>query len=193
MHAWGTGTDYYGNKFINPDADFWGQVKEMAQYTLRESEPFSVQGSKQYQSAGDNAFLSIAPYVGFGPAPAMITSPEVMDRFEHERDQQSYIKGLNRQLKQAIEKKDETEVHRLREEIRQERANEHATEREIKHDKARGKSAKAHELTDLFQGKTLHQAADTAEGSGYPMLAALLRALPERPKPRVAAALEGFA
>lgn len=189
--------DFYGNGIMDPDASKPEQILQCAKYFAKQALPFSVQGARQFAGAGEDGArgfaLKVAPFVGFAPAPARVTSPDQMARYQHSRDLQAYVKGLDRQLKVARENKDVAEAHRLEVEIRQEREKERETNREIKHDKAKAKSARAAEISSLLQGKGLRQGAAAAEGAGYPMLAALLRSLPGRPRPRVAQALAVFA
>lgn len=145
--------DFFGNAIRNPDAGFWAQALEGAQYAAREVLPFAIQGGKQFHDAGATdvrgKFLTIAPYVGLTPAPAKITSPEQMERYEHRQEEQSYLRGLNRRLRAAQEgNATPAAIQALREEVRQEKMKLHDTQREIKTDKVRAHQAQTSAVLD---------------------------------------------
>lgn len=196
-HAIYINEDFFGNAPRNPDKPiFWDQIIDGAKYVARQAQPFSLQGTKQFVGAGEmdtkGKILSTMPYVGFGPAPARVTSPEQMDRYQLRETEKKYIRGLQRSLKQATEKGDKAEVQKLRDEIRESKLKEHGTERDIRQDKIKAAEA-AKKISSLIQGLKRDDAAAELVKAGLPAFAALWRSLPEHPRPRVAESLEGFA
>ncbi len=196
IHSIYANEDFYGNPVRDPDAGPWTQMWEGAKYAGVEVAPFSLQGARQYAASGESAAMQTAPYVGFGPAPARVTSPEQMDRYQLRETEKGYIRGLQRRLRQATEKGDQAKVDELRQEIREHKLKERGTEHEIREDKAKGREAQAEaaaKISQLLEGKSRKDAAAAAHSAGYPALAALLRSLPDRPRARVATSLEAFA
>jgi len=188
--------DFFGNAVRNPDHSWERQTWDSILYGARQVQPFSLQGTKQFVGAGEmdtrGKVLSTMPYVGFGPAPARVTSPEQMERYQLRETEKSYIRGLNRRLKVAIQKGDEQEAASLRDEIRESKVHEKGTEHDIRQDKVKAKEA-ADKISSLIEGKGREDAAAALRGAGMPAFAELWRSLPEHPKPRVAASLEDFA
>jgi hypothetical protein len=188
--------DFFGNAVRNPDHSWERQTWESILYGARQVQPFSLQGTKQFVGAGEmdatGKVLSTMPYVGFGPAPARVTSPEQMERYQLRETEKSYIRGLNRRLKVAIQKGDEKEAASLRDEIRESKVHEKGTEHDIRQDKVKAKEA-ADKISSLIEGKGREDAAAALVQAGLPAFAELWRSLPEHPRPRVAESLEGFA
>jgi hypothetical protein len=188
--------DFFGNAVRNPDHSWERQTWESILYGARQVQPFSLQGTKQFVGAGEmdatGKVLSTMPYVGFGPAPARVTSPEQMERYQLRETEKSYIRGLNRRLKVAIQKGDEKEAASLRDEIRESKVHEKGTEHDIRQDKVKAKQA-ADKISSLIDGKGREDAAAALVQAGLPAFAELWRSLPEHPRPRVAESLEGFA
>lgn len=195
-HAIYANEDFYGNAIRNPDKGFWQQLLEGAKYAGRQVQPFSLQGTKQFVGAGEmdtkGQVLSTMPYVGFGPAPARVTSPEQMERYQLREKEKSYLRGLQRQLKVARTKGDKEEELRLLQEIRESKITEKTTERDIRHDRAKAIEA-TKKISSLIQGRSREEAADELAKAGMPAFAELWRSLPEHPRPRVAESLESFA
>jgi hypothetical protein len=196
MHAIYANEDFFGNAIREPDDSVWRQIIQSAQYAVHETLPFSLQGTKQFVGAGEmdtrGKVLAAAPYFGLTPAPARVTSPEQMDRYQLRETEKSYIRGLQRQLKAAVEKHDVEETNRLRDEIRERKLKERGTERDIRQDKIKAAEA-AEKISSLIEGKSRDDAAQALSAAGLPAFAQLWRSLPEHPKPRVAGALESFA
>ena len=188
--------DFFGNAVRNPDKGFWEQLVEGAKYASRQVQPFSLQGTKQFVGAGEmdttGKILSTMPYVGFGPAPARVTSPEQMERYQLREKEKSYLRGLQRRLKAARTAGDKEEEKRLLEEIHESKVTEKGTERDIRQDKVKAIEA-AKKISSLIQGRSRDDAAAELTKAGLPAFAELWRSLPEHPRPRVAESLEGFA
>lgn len=195
-HAIYANEDFFGNAIRDPDAGFWKQLLEGAAYAGRQVMPFSVQGTKQFVGAGamdaTGKTLSTLPYVGFGPAPARVTSPEQMDRYQRRETEKSYIRGIQRKVRAAQEKGDTAEVKSLQEELKQRKLTERATERDIRSDKIKAREA-AKKISSLVEGRSREQAVAALKEAGMPAMAQLWDSLPERPRPRVATSLESFA
>ncbi len=198
--------DFFGNGIRDTKYGFWRQALEGAQYAAHEVLPFSVQGTKEFLGAGPkNATgrtLAALPYFGLTPAPARVTSPEQMDRYQQRESEKKYIRGLQYKLKQALAAGDAAEAGALRDDIQQHKLTERGTERQIREDKIKGAEAQrsqeaadkaAEKISGLIQGKSREAAAQALEQGGLPAFAALWRSLPEAPRPRIAQALEAFA
>ena len=214
IHSIYANEDFYGNAIRNPDAGSWEQLREGAMFALRQSQPFSVQGTRQYLSGdsqgadGSEAapsardrVLSAIPPLGFGPAPARITSPEQMDRFQHLEDQKKYLRGLEYRLRQARSQGDQDLEDELKNEVMGTRKAMRETERQIRSDRARaiserdsqGGSDQSAKIGALIQGKSRSQAAASLSAAGMPALADLWASLPEQPRARVIESLKGYA
>jgi GGDEF domain-containing protein len=196
IHAIYANEDFFGNAIRDPDAPMWRQIIQGAQYGVREVLPFSFQGTKQFAEAGTDTvrgkILASLPAVGFGPAPARVTSPEQMERYQLRETEKSYLRGLYFKLKQAQGKNDALEVGRIRDEIRDHKLLEKSTERDIRQDKVKAQEA-AKKISSLIQGRSREDAATALDNAGLPAFAALWRSLPDNPRPRVAQSLGTFA
>jgi Inorganic Pyrophosphatase/RadC-like JAB domain len=188
--------DFYGNAVRTPDDSWEKQTWDSILYGARQVLPFSLQGGKQFAGAGamdaKGKWLTAMPYVGFGPAPARVTSPEQMERYQLRETEKSYIRGLQRRFKDASQKGDKEAVERLREEIRTLKLKERGTEHDIRQDKEKAQEA-ADKISSLIEGRSREEAAAALIQAGMPAFAQLWRSLPEHPKPRVAQSLEEFA
>jgi hypothetical protein len=188
--------DFYGNAVRTPDDSWEKQTWDSILYGARQVLPFSLQGGKQFAGAGvldaKGKTLTAMPYVGFGPAPARVTSPEQMERYQLRETEKSYIRGLQRRFKDASQKGDKEAVERLREEIRTLKLKERGTEHDIRQDKEKAQEA-ADKISSLIEGRSREEAAAALIQAGMPAFAQLWRSLPEHPKPRVAQSLEEFA
>jgi len=141
IHALYANEDFYGDPTRgDPDAPFWRQVWEGAKYAAHATVPFSVQGSQQFKDS-DNPVLRGAPYFGATPAPARITSPEQMNRYQHEQDQKAYQRKIQRDMRKAVSEGDQVKAAELRQELLEERAKVRETERAIREDKIRARDA----------------------------------------------------
>jgi Inorganic Pyrophosphatase/RadC-like JAB domain len=196
IHSIYANEDFFGDAVRFPDDSWEKQTWDSILYGARQVQPFSLQGTKQFVGAGDmdarGKVLSTMPYVGFGPAPARVTSPEQMERYQLRETEKKYIRGLQRRLKQATEKGDKEEVQKLRDEIRDSKLKERGTERDIRQDKIKAVEA-AKKISSLIEGRSREEAAAALTQAGLPAFAQLWRSLPEHPKPRVAESLQGFA
>jgi diguanylate cyclase (GGDEF)-like protein len=203
MHSIYANEDFYGNPIRHSDADFWTQMKEGASYAARETLPFSYQGGKQYLSArnqelGDASgdlkrqVLTIAPYAGFGPAPARITSPDQMERYQQEEEERGWVRGLQRQYKAALERHDEPEIKRLRAELAAAKHKAKQTQGAIKQDRSKARE-QADKIGALIQGKSRDQAVAALKDAGLPAFAQLWNAMSDNLRPRVAERLGAYA
>jgi hypothetical protein len=158
--------------------------------------PFSLQGTKQFVGAGEmdtkGKVLSTMPYVGFGPAPARVTSPDQMERYQLREEEKGRIRGLQMKLKQAQAKGDQAEIEQLRDDLREAKLRERGTERDIRQDKAKAAAA-ADKISSLIRGRSREDAAVALDNAGLPAFAALWRSLPDQPRPRVVESLEHYA
>jgi hypothetical protein len=198
IHAIYANEDFFGDPIRDPEAGFWRQMLEGAQYAAREVLPFAVQGVKQFSDV-DNPLLKYAPYVGVTPAPAWITSPEQMERYQQKQDEDAYLRKLKRELHRAVNGGDQVHAAEIREEMLRRRQAAKETEREIRQDKSHAldeqKKALSHvgRISSLIQGKSKPEAVAALQKAGLPAFAQLWSLLPERPKERVAHALEAYA
>lgn len=196
LHSIYANEDFFGNAIRFPDDSWEKQTWQSLAYGARQVVPFSIQGTKQFVGAGEmdarGKVLSTMPYIGFGPAPARVTSPEQMDRYQMRETEKSYIRGLQMRLKKATEKGDKEEVEALRQEIRDSKLKERGTERDIRQDKIKAREA-ADKISSLIEGRSRDDAAAALRDAGMPAFAELWRSLPEQPRPRVVQSLEAFA
>jgi len=190
LHSIWTNEDFYGNAIRDPDKSGWQQALQGAMYAGRQSQPFALQGTKQF--AGGGFPLEAMPYVGFTPAPARVTSPDQMEHYQHQREEQSYIKGLNRQLRAAREAHDVDKVNQLQQEITASKQALKNTSHGIKQDKARAKQT-ADKISSIITGKSKDEQIAALHSAGYSALAQLWSVLPTQPRPRVFQALGEFA
>jgi hypothetical protein len=192
MHSIYANEDFYGNPIRHSDADFWTQLKEGAAYAGKESLPFAYQGTQQFAASKDSGWLKAAPYMGFGPAPARVTSPEQMERYQHEEEERGWVRGLNRQLKAAVQRGDAIEAQRLRGELVDAKKRAKETGAEIKQDKAKAHQA-AQKISQIIGGKSKEDAVAALHAAGYPAFAQLWLSLPDQPRPKVAESLGAYA
>jgi GGDEF domain-containing protein len=196
IHSIYANEDFFGNPVRHSDYPLWKQILEGAQYAQREVMPFSLQGTKQFVGAGEmdtkGKVLSTMPYVGFGPAPARVTSPDQMERYQLREEEKGRIRGLQMKLKQAQAKGDQAEIEQLRDDLREAKLRERGTERDIRQDKAKAAAA-ADKISSLIRGRSREDAAVALDNAGLPAFAALWRSLPDQPRPRVVESLEHYA
>jgi hypothetical protein len=192
MHSIYANEDFFGDPVRSPDDDFWGQLADSVKYAAKETVPFAIQGTKQFAESGASGIATAAPYFGITPAPARVTSPEQMERYQHEREQQAYLKKLRHDLRRAVGDGDEIGAARIREEILKERGNARQTERAIREDRVKARDA-AKKISSLIDGKPKDEQVAALEAAGIPAFAHLWALLPQAPRPRVARALANFA
>ncbi|HWG75491.1 MAG TPA: JAB domain-containing protein [Steroidobacteraceae bacterium] len=185
--------DYYGDAIRNPDSSLWEQTLESARYAAREVLPFSVQGARKFQGAGEVGIrgkaLQAAPFIGVTPAPSIVTNPEQGERYDREHDQQAYLRGLTQHLRKAQRQGDQEQVRALRQEIQQERLRLRETEREIRRQRSQ---AAADRISAIIQGKSRAQAVRALRAAGHPAFAQLWASMPVKLPERVATALRTF-
>jgi GGDEF domain-containing protein len=192
IHALSANEDFYGDPTRgDPDAPWWQQLKEGAKYAVKATVPFSIQGAQHFAAAADHPLLKGATYFGATPAPARITSPEQMERYQHSEDQKAYAKKLQRDMRKAVAAGDQVKAAELRSELLQERQKVKETQRDIREDKIRARDA-TKKISSLIQGKSKTDAVAALHAAGLPAFATLWAALPDQPRPRVAQSLGNF-
>lgn len=193
IHALGANEDFYGDPTRgDPDAPFWSQVWNGAKYAAKATAPFAIQGAQQLNIPGHPGLSKALPYFGITPSPARITSPEQMERYQHEQDQKAYQRKLQRDMRKAAAAGDQIGAAKLRQELLEEKVKVKQTERAIRDDKIKARDA-AKKVSSLIQGKSKPDAVAALKAAGLPAFAQLWQLLPERPKERVAKALEAYA
>ena len=193
IHALSVNEDFYGDPTRgDPDAPWWDQLKEGAKYALKATVPFSIQGTQHFKAAEDNPALKVAPFFGGTPAPARITSPEQMERYQHSQDQKAYAKKLQRDMRKAVADGDQVKAAEMRSELLAEKAKIKQTDHAIREDRIRARDA-TKKISSLIQGKSKPEAVAALHAAGLPAFATLWEALPDRPRWRVAQSLEAFA
>jgi hypothetical protein len=105
-----TGTDYFGHPIYDPTDEntLWDwHTADRLKHFVQAAAPFSFQGQKQMQGAGEPGWtgkaFTVAPYIGVTPAPGAVTKPERIESFEHSQMMKGWQKKLQYELKKAKE------------------------------------------------------------------------------------------
>jgi hypothetical protein len=195
-----TGEDYFGNRFVNPDAPPGERMKEHLEQAGRDMLPFAMQGHRQFQNSEQpgtaGAVQRAMPYAGFQPAPGAVTSPEEMERREHIDAEKSFQKGLIQKLRQAQAAHDKDRVRDLEQQIQESRRHLVETDRDYRQQQRRGHptSQLMDKVGPLIDGASSHaEMASRIQSAGFPALATLFRSLPDTLRPSMQAQLQRYA
>jgi len=165
--------DFFGNPISDPEASYWHQKLQQAQFAAHEMTPFSLQGRQQMQAteqpSGFGASVKKAlPMIGVTPAPGYITSPEQLERRDRLEQDQKYTGELKYKIKKALMSGDKATAAELTKEYVESVKRMNQTKATVGQDKA--KAAAARRKTSI----SMRQA-------GYPATADLVASLPLEP------------
>jgi hypothetical protein len=196
-----TGKDWKDQPYLNPDASDMEWWEEHAKHLVGGFTPMSLSPQSQFEGAKEPGWRGEVwkhlPQFGLTSAPSYITKPEQMDRQQHERDEKDYEKALGGKIRAARAAGDTATAEALIKEVRD--SNKKLGENKASDAKARKAAPppqhKTSALIDqvgplLDQGGSRAQMARRVHDAGYPALAGLLGAMPERLRPQVRAAIE---
>jgi N12 class adenine-specific DNA methylase/GGDEF domain-containing protein len=199
-----SGKDWKDQPYLNPNESAMQSGMDRIGHFFGQGEPFSFTQRNQFVGAGEkdnpNAWMwKVAPQLGFTPAPGYITKPELLELGAHEHDEKDYEQKLKRDIRDAMRAGDKPAADKARKELQD--LAKHYGKDKMEEGKLRRENPKPPKTSSLMDtvGPLIDGSASRAEmankihAAGFPALAGLIGALPDRMRPQVHARLEEYA